>query len=221
MAACAIRGRGENGICGCGHNPVCRISCAGGSDAGDRIFYYFSDGSYYQGVGADYGYAYIVIFFLLDLLIVVRQHKYTTLRTKVIVCAYTAVAAAMIGLQYRYREILLHQRQQYGRAHNALSADSESGGVSGYDDGNRKRTAFESQLEDRLRRKGEGYVLTIHLSKFYHIHTILGTENSNELLREIGEYLYDLCGKFHVFHTAGDAFTVFADTKEQCERLKM
>ena len=95
--------QGENGICGCGHNPVCRISCAGGSDAGDRIFYYFSDGSYYQGVGADYGYAYIVIFFLLDLLIVVRQHKYTTLRTKVIVCAYTAVAAAMIGLQYRYK----------------------------------------------------------------------------------------------------------------------
>lgn len=43
---------------------------------------------------------------MLDLLIVVRQHKYTTLRTKVIVCAYTAVAAAMIGLQYRYREIL-------------------------------------------------------------------------------------------------------------------
>ena len=63
-------------------------------------------------------------------------------------------------------------------------------------------------------------MLTIHLSKFYHIHTILGTENSNELLREIGAYLYDLCGKFHVFHTAGDAFTVFADTKEQCERLK-
>ena len=56
------------------------------------------------------------------------------------------------------------------------------------------------RLEDRLRRKGEGYVLTIHLSKFYHIHTILGTENSNELLREIGAYLYDLCGKFHVSH---------------------
>ena len=35
-----------------------------------------------------------------------RQHKYTTLRTKVIVCAYTAVAAAMIGLQYWHREML-------------------------------------------------------------------------------------------------------------------
>ena len=122
------------------------------------FFYYFRDGSYYRGVGADYGYAYIVIFFLLGLLIVVRQHKYTTLRTKVIVCASSAVAAAMIGLQYWHRGDALHQRQQYGRAHNALSADSESGGVSGHDDGNRERTAFESQLEDRLRRKGEGYV---------------------------------------------------------------
>lgn len=184
------------------------------------FFYYFSDGSYYQGVGADYGYAYIVIFFLLDLLIVVRQHKYTTLRTKVIVCAYTAVAAAMIGLQYRYREILCTSVSNtvvlimlYLQIQNpVVFLDTTTGIGNG--------TAFESQLEDRLRRKGEGYVLTIHLSKFYHIHTILGTENSNELLREIGAYLYDLCGKFHVFHTAGDAFTVFADTKEQCERLK-
>ena len=172
------------------------------------------------GVGADYGYAYIVIFFLLDLLIVVRQHKYTTLRTKVIVCAYTAVAAAMIGLQYRYREILCTSVSNtvvlimlYLQIQNpVVFLDTTTGIGNG--------TAFESQLEDRLLRKGEGYVLTIHLSKFYHIHTILGTENSNELLREIGAYLYDLCGKFHVFHTAGDAFTVFADTKEQCERLK-
>lgn len=105
-----------------------------------------------------------------------RQHKYTTLRTKVIVCAYTAVAAAHDRVAILAQGDALHQRQQYGRAHNALSADSESGGVSGHDNRNRERTAFESQLEDRLRRKGEGYVLTIHLSKFYHIHTILGTE---------------------------------------------
>ena len=33
---CAPR-QGENGICGCRHDPFCRVSCAGGSDAGNRI----------------------------------------------------------------------------------------------------------------------------------------------------------------------------------------
>ena len=220
MAACAIRGRERTVFAAAGIIPFAAFLVLVVVTPVTGFFYYFSDGSYYQGVGADYGYAYIVIFFLLDLLIVVRQHKYTTLRTKVIVCAYTAVAAAMIGLQYRYREILCTSVSNtvvlimlYLQIQNpVVFLDTTTGIGNG--------TAFESQLEDRLRRKGEGYVLTIHLSKFYHIHTILGTENSNELLREIGEYLYDLCGKFHVFHTAGDAFTVFADTKEQCERLK-
>ena len=220
MAACAIRGRERTVFAAAGIIPFAAFLVLVAVTPVTGFFYYFSDGSYYQGVGADYGYAYIVIFFLLDLLIVVRQHKYTTLRTKVIVCAYTAVAAAMIGLQYRYREILCTSVSNtvvlimlYLQIQNpVVFLDTTTGIGNG--------TAFESQLEDRLRRKGEGYVLTIHLSKFYHIHTILGTENSNELLREIGAYLYDLCGKFHVFHTAGDAFTVFADTKEQCERLK-
>lgn len=220
MAACALRGRERTVFAAAGMIPFAVFLVLVAVTPVTGFFYYFRDGSYYQGVGADYGYAYIVIFFLLDLLIVVRQHKYTTLRTKVIVCAYTAVAAAMIGLQYRYREILCTSVSNtvvlimlYLQIQNpVVFLDTTTGIGNG--------TAFESQLEDRLRRKGEGYVFTIHLSKFYHIHTILGTENSNELLREIGAYLYDLCGKFHVFHTAGDAFTVFADTKEQCERLK-
>lgn len=220
MAACAIRGRERTVFAAAGIIPFAAFLVLVAVTPVTGFFYYFKDGSYYQGVGADYGYAYIVIFFLLGLLIVVRQHKYTTLRTKVIVCAYTAVAAAMIGLQYRYREILCTSVSNtvvlimlYLQIQNpVVFLDTTTGIGNG--------TAFESQLEERLRRKGEGYVLTIHLSKFYHIHTILGIENSNELLREIGEYLYDLCGKFHVFHTAGDAFTVFADTKEQCERLK-
>ena len=220
MAACALRGRERTVFAAAGMIPFAVFLVLVAVTPVTGFFYYFRDGSYYQGVGADYGYAYIVIFFLLGLLIVVRQHKYTTLRTKVIVCAYTAVAAAMIGLQYWHREMLCTSVSNtvvlimlYLQIQNpVVFLDTTTGIGNG--------TAFESQLEDRLRRKGEGYVLTIHLSKFYHIHTILGTENSNELLREIGAYLYNLCGKFHVFHTAGDAFTVFADTKEQCERLK-
>ena len=106
MAACAIRGRERTVFAAAGIIPFAAFLVLVAVTPVTGFFYYFKDGSYYQGVGADYGYAYIVIFFLLDLLIVVRQHKYTTLRTKVIVCAYTAVAAAMIGLQYRYREIL-------------------------------------------------------------------------------------------------------------------
>ncbi len=35
---CAIRGRGEKVFAAAGIIPVCRISCVGGSDAGDWIF---------------------------------------------------------------------------------------------------------------------------------------------------------------------------------------
>ena len=133
MAACAIRGRERTVFAAAGIIPFAAFLVLVAVTPVTGFFYYFKDGSYYQGVGADYGYAYIVIFFLLVLLIVVRQHKYTTLHTKVIVCTYTAVAAIPV------QGDPLHQRQQYSRAYNALSADSESGGVSGDDDRNRKR----------------------------------------------------------------------------------
>ena len=139
MAACAIRGRERTVFAAAGIIPFAAFLVLVAVTPVTGFFYYFSDGSYYQGVGADYGYAYIVIFFLLDLLIVVRQHKYTTLRTKVIVCAYTAVAGRHDRVAILAQGDALHQRQQYGRAHNALSADSESGGVSGHDNRNRER----------------------------------------------------------------------------------
>ncbi len=70
---------------------------------------------------------------------------------------YTAVAAAMIGLQYRhYREILCTSVSNtvvlimlYLQIQNPVVFLDTTTGI-----GN--RTAFESQLEDRLRRKGEG-----------------------------------------------------------------
>ena len=150
MAACAIRGRERTVFAAAGIIPFAAFLVLVAVTPVTGFFYYFSDGSYYQGVGADYGYAYIVIFFLLDLLIVVRQHKYTTLRTKVIVCAYTAVAAAMIGLQYRYREILCTSVSNtvvlimlYLQIQNpVVFLDTTTGIGNG--------TAFESQLEDRL-----------------------------------------------------------------------
>ena len=75
MAACAIRGRERTVFAAAGIIPFAAFLVLVAVTPVTGFFYYFKDGSYYQGVGADYGYAYIVIFFLLDLLIVVRDRK--------------------------------------------------------------------------------------------------------------------------------------------------
>lgn len=183
------------------------------------FFYYFKDGSYYQGFGADFGYLYINYYFLLNIILVVRRHRHVDLRTKVIVGTYTAVAFTMIVIQYNFKEVLL---TSIGNMVILLMIYLEMQNPSEMLDtvtGIGNESAFELQLENRRKRKTAVTVLTIHLRKFHYIRTAVGLENSNELLHQVGAYLYHLCGKFHVFYVSGDSFTVFADTPEEKERF--
>ena len=104
MAACALRGRERTVFAAAGMIPFAVFLVLVAVTPVTGFFYYFRDGSYYQGVGADYG------------------------------CGSRHDRVAILA-----QGDALHQRQQYGRAHNALSADSESGGVSGHDNRNRER----------------------------------------------------------------------------------
>lgn len=184
------------------------------------FFYYFRDGAYHQGFGADFGYAYIDYFFLLNILLIAKRRRVVNRRTKWAVSIYTAVAIAMIVLQYYVRGILL---TSVGNSIVLLMLYLELQNPNEHLDsvtGIGNESAFEMQLEKRLAGKTKGAVITIHLRKFHYIHTVVGLENSNELLREVGTYLYRLCGKFHVFYMAGDLFTVFADTPQERERIE-
>lgn len=183
------------------------------------FFYYFKDGCYYQGFGADFGYLYINYYFALNIILVARRHRFVNLRTKVIVGTYTAVAFAMIVLQYNFKEVLLTSVGNmvmlvmiYLEMQNPSEMLDAVTGI-----GN--ESAFELQLENRRKRKAAGAVITVHLRKFHYIRTVVGFENSNELLRQVGAYLYRLSGKFHVFYVSGDSFTLFADTTEDKERI--
>lgn len=71
------------------------------------FFYYFADGSYYQGFGAAFGYFYIAYYFAFDCIMVVLRRSVVDMRTKLIVAVYAIAAVVMIGIQYRVRGVLL------------------------------------------------------------------------------------------------------------------
>ena len=185
------------------------------------FFYYFKDGAYYQGFGAGFGYVYIAYFFVLNIILIVRRRNVVSLHTKGIVSVYAVVALAMIVIQYYVRGLLL---TSVGNTVVLLMLYLELQNPSEHLDsvtGIGNESAFEMQLKKRLAGKEGGTVITIHLRKFHHIHTVVGLENSNELLRQVSAYLYRLCGKFHVFYAEGELFTVFADTGEDRERIEL
>lgn len=178
------------------------------------FLYYFKGGSYHRGVGSVVGYLYIVCFFVLNIVSVVLRRAVINFRTKVIMASYTAVAITMVVVQYLDGEILLASVGNmiivvmlYLEMQNPSDMLDPVAGI-----GNER--AFQLQLQNIFSGKTYAAVMTIHLRKFYYIHTVVGMENSNELLHEVGAYLYRLCGKFHVFHLYGDSFTVLVDEPE-------
>lgn len=184
------------------------------------FFYYFKDGVYYQGFGAWTGYAYIIYYFVLNLLLMLYKYRVMNRRTKIIIMIYTFVAVSMILLQFHTRGILL---TSVGNAvvilmlYLAMQNPSEMlDPVTNI--GN--ESAFIGQMKNILNHKNEAIIITVHLRKFHHIQTVLGMENSNILLQNVGSYLLRLCGKFHVFRTSEDTFTIMTDTLEQATLMR-
>ena len=71
------------------------------------FFFYFKDGSYYQGNFAWFGYVYIGYYFFMNLLLVFLGRARIETRIKVIVILYSIVAVLMVVLQYERKEMLL------------------------------------------------------------------------------------------------------------------
>ena len=184
------------------------------------FFYYFIDNVYYQGFGASWGYVYIIYFFVLDVFLPIWKHSVVKRRTKAITMIYAAAVVGLILLQYNVRGLLL---TSVGNAmvvmmlYLAMQNPSEMlDPVTNI--GN--ESAFIAQMNNLLNHKTEAVIITVHLRKFHHIHTVLGMKNSNVLLQNVGNYLLRLCGKFHVFRTSEDTFTVMTDTAENARKLQ-
>ncbi len=183
------------------------------------FFYYFKDGAYYQGFGAGTGYVYLVYYFILNVVLVFSRRRVVSRRTQVTMMLYTVAAVGVIVVQYRIRGLLLTSAGNtliIMMTYLAMQNPSEMlDPVTGI--GN--ESALGIQLKNRLNHRTDMAIITINIHKFHHINTVFGMENSDGLLREIGKYLFQLGGKFHVFHNSGNTFTVLADTQEDTERI--
>lgn len=184
------------------------------------FFYYFKDGIYNRGFGVGMDYVYIIYYSILDIIVVTRKYRVVNLRTKLIIVMYTIMMLTMVGTQYFMQDIVLTSVSNavlllmlYLAMQNPSELLDPVTKV-----GN--ETAFLAQMRSVLGRRAEQTVITIHLRQFHHIHAVLGIENSNLILQDVGAFLYRLCGKFHVYRTSSDCFTVLADTAEHAEVIR-
>lgn len=191
------------------------------------FFYYFWDGVYYQGFGANFGYWYVICYFVLNLAYIAFRRKVIGKRMKLIVLIYTAVAVVMIAVQYHIRGILMTSVGNtivllmiylaMQNPNEMIDPVTEIGNES----------ALLQQIKNRLyQTKGliphtaEFAVITVRIRKMHHLNDLLGIENRNAILQDIGSYLYLLGGKFHVFHNPDDMFTVIVDSVDRSREIR-
>lgn len=220
LVACEFKGIEKRVVSVIGTIPYALFTVMVIATPFNGFFYYFVDGTYYQGFGAWTGYVYIIYYFVLDLFLMLYKYRVVNRRTKIIIVIYSLVAVSMILLQFYMRGLLL---TSVGNAvvilmlYLAMQNPSEMlDPVTNI--GN--ESAFIGQMKNLLNHKSEAIIITVHLRKFHHIQTVLGMENSNILLQNVGSYLFKLCGKFHVFRTAEDTFTVMTDTPERAKLIR-
>ena len=80
--------------------------------------------------------------------------------------------------------------------------------------------AFSLQIKQMLQYREKKSVMTVHIRRFHHITSVIGFENGNQLLDDVGRFLVRQCGKFHVFQSAEDTFHIIADTEKERKRME-
>lgn len=216
---CAFRGREKRVIKLAGILPFAAFEALVLTTPFTGFFYYFEEGAYCQGFGADWGYLYVCYYFLLNFIMIFLCRKTVAARIKVIVFVYSAAAVFAVLAQYRWRDVLLTSTGNmlillmlYMAMQNREQLIDSVSGVA-------NEKAFENEMENLLARPQERVLLMIYLRQFGHIGTVLGEESSRQILSMVGAYLLQLCGKYHVFRNSGAAFTVIADSAEDAQRF--
>ena len=184
------------------------------------FYYYFQDGVYHQGRGANFGYFYIMLFFVLNLVMSIARRKIINVREKYIIYFYTAAALIAIWVQYYHREILL---TSLGNSVIVIMIYLSMQNPNDYLDtvtGIGNEAALELQLKDELMRNHEGTVIIIRIRQYQQMGMLFGAENCNMLMAELGQYFFHLGGKFHVFRSDADTFVVMTDKDRYQEMVK-
>lgn len=184
------------------------------------FFYYFDNGRYCQGFGAWYGYAYIVYYFLLNLALVLIRRREVNVRMKAAIFIYSATAAGAVVLQYRVRGLLLTSTANVIILLMLYFAMQNPSELSDHITGLANDKAFRQQLKSKIEKQERHAILTVYIRHFHHITSMLGVENGNQLLADVGSYLVKTCGKFHVFHNTEDTFLIPVDSEKESRELE-
>lgn len=184
------------------------------------FFYYFEDGTYHQGFGSAFGYWYVACYFMLSIAFVFLRQKVISTRIKVIAVSYTIIAVSVIIIQHRFSSVLLTSTANAAvlvMTYLAMQNPNELlDPITGIGNGH----ALRQLLKTRINKNIETSVITIEIRKMSHINSVFGIENGNAVMLEVSKYLYNLCGKYHVFHDSGTFFSVLVDEREQREMIE-
>lgn len=184
------------------------------------FYYYFQDGVYYQGRGANFGYFYLMLFFALNLAMLIARRKVINMREKNIIYFYSIAAFIAIIVQYCHREILL---SSFGNTVIIIMVYLSMQNPNDFLDtvtGIGNEAALELQLKDALMRYQEGTVVIVRIRQYQQMGMLFGTENFNMLMAELGQYFFHLSGKFHVFRSDADTFAIMTDKDRYQEIVK-
>lgn len=185
-----------------------------------HFFYYFEDGQYCQGFGAWYGYAYIAYYFLLNLVLVLIRRKVVHIRVKIIIFIYSVIAVSAVVLQYMVRGLLLTSTANVVILLMLYLAMQNPDELLDTVTGLANEKAFLLQMKNRIEHKEKYAIITVYIRHFHHITSMLGFENGNQILADVGTYLVKTCGKFHVFHNTEDTFTILTASEEERKALE-
>lgn len=179
------------------------------------VFYYMEDNRYYQGFGANFGYYYLMFFYILDIVMILIQRKRLERRLKVIMVIYTMISVAAVLIQFQTKAILLTSSANLFMIFMMYLSLQNPGELLDPLTGMGNENALELMLKQMEDHKKKGIVVTLDIRQFHQVIELFGIESSNALLEEVGNYLYQLCGRFHVFHVNGDVYTLLLEDEKK------
>lgn len=183
------------------------------------FFYYLEDNRYYQGFGANFGYFYIGYYFALNLVMALSKKNRVPAKLRGVLLYYSAFAIVAMNIQIFNRELMLVS------AGNAMSVlllylSMQNPGelmdvITGVGNGN----ALKLVLPQKMEEKKSLATYSIEIKNFHQLQTLFGEENSEVLLGEIGKYLLNLSGRFHVFHRRDESFDIVLEQESDKANL--
>lgn len=183
------------------------------------FYYYFdADKNYVSGVGSYFGYAYFLGFFLTELMLLIFRYKYVRPANRIIILVYTigTIAASIfqafnrgtltIGLAWASTILLMYLSIQNPSEY--VDFETQAG----------NENALLMQMQKFLEKEEPFSAIVINIRKQSYLDILYGLEKETKLKELIGNYLRQVCGKFHVFKMSADTFYVLVVDKEEADK---